>query len=124
VPGYELTQPWLTEEGLPKKGVWATRYYCGDGKQKKGCKAAIRLRKSMLALVFIDEADIFNETDVDYPDRRPALTGKVSYDISFFFVFLLLLLALCVVNSGAGLRSLLLFSGYPFRVSNLAAFWC
>lgn len=51
MPGYELTEPWLTEEGLPSRGLWNVTYYSGEGKGKKGCKAVVKLRKSMLQLV-------------------------------------------------------------------------
>ncbi len=51
MPGYELTEPWLTEEGMPNKGLWNVTYYSGEGKGKKGCKPVVKLRKSMLQLV-------------------------------------------------------------------------
>ncbi|KAJ1440294.1 hypothetical protein B484DRAFT_151531 [Ochromonadaceae sp. CCMP2298] len=35
MPGWELTEPWLTEEGLPKKGVWDVTYYAGEGTNKR-----------------------------------------------------------------------------------------
>ena len=51
MPGYELTEPWLTEEGLPKKGIWDVVYYAGEGKGEKGCKPMPKLRRSLLQLV-------------------------------------------------------------------------
>ena len=51
MPGYELTEPWLTEDGLPKKGVWDVVYYAGEGKLKNGCKPMPKLRRSLLQLV-------------------------------------------------------------------------
>eukprot|EP01038_Epipyxis_sp_PR26KG_P005859 gene5859-8083_t len=50
MPGYELTELWLTEDGLPKKGLWDVRYYAGEGKGLKDCKPAIKMRKAMLNL--------------------------------------------------------------------------
>lgn len=53
MPGYELTEPWLTEEGLPKKGIWDVVYYAGEGKLKLGCKPLPKLRRSLLQLVSV-----------------------------------------------------------------------
>ena len=49
--GYELTELWLTEEGLPRKGIWDVVYYAGEGKGKTGCKPIPKLRRAMLQLV-------------------------------------------------------------------------
>jgi len=76
MPGFELTVPWMTEEGLPHKGLFYVYYYAGEGKGKKGCKPAIRLRKSMLHLVLIDEEEIVNELDRDKHDRQVTLVGE------------------------------------------------
>jgi len=54
MPGYELTEPWLTEEGLPKKGIWDVVYYAGEGKGEKGCKPMPKLRRALLQLVICD----------------------------------------------------------------------
>ena len=51
MPGYELTEPWLTEDGLPRKGIWDVVYYAGEGKGKHGCKPMPKLRRSLLQLV-------------------------------------------------------------------------
>ena len=51
MPGYEPTEPWLTEEGLPKKGIWDVVYYAGEGKGEKGCKPMPKLRRALLQLV-------------------------------------------------------------------------
>jgi hypothetical protein len=53
MPGYELTEPWLTEAGLPTKGVWDVVYYAGEGKGKNGCKPMPKLRRAMLQLVCV-----------------------------------------------------------------------
>ena len=50
--GFELTVPWLTEEGLPQKGIFNVYYFGIDhGKKKTNFQAAVKLRKSMLYLV-------------------------------------------------------------------------
>ena len=51
MPGYEVTEPWLTEEGLPQKGIWDIEYYAGEGKCLNKCKAAVKFRKSLLQMV-------------------------------------------------------------------------
>ncbi len=51
MPGWELTQPWLTEEGMPMRGLVNIYYYSGEGQQKKGCKASVGVRKALLNLV-------------------------------------------------------------------------
>jgi hypothetical protein len=50
MPGYVLTELWMTEDGLPKKGLWNVYYYSGKG-HEKGFKASIKLRKALLQLV-------------------------------------------------------------------------
>ena len=51
MPGYELTEPWLTEAGLPTKGIWDVVYYAGEGSGKNGCKPMPKLRRALLQLV-------------------------------------------------------------------------
>ena len=53
MPGFELTVPWMTEEGLPKNGLLNAYYYGGEGTEKKGCKPNIILRRAMTQLVFL-----------------------------------------------------------------------
>lgn len=53
MPGWELTQPWLTEEGLPIRGILNVTYYSGEGVGKSGCKPYVSFRKSLLNLVCI-----------------------------------------------------------------------
>lgn len=40
MPGYELTEPWMTEEGMPTRGIWNTTYVTEDAS-----KINIKLRK-------------------------------------------------------------------------------
>lgn len=50
--GFELTMPWLTEEGLPQKGLFNVYYFGIDhGKKNKNFQPNVKLRKSMLHLV-------------------------------------------------------------------------
>jgi hypothetical protein len=38
VGGFEVTQPWLTEEGLPTKGFLLLQYFSGNNLGVNGCK--------------------------------------------------------------------------------------
>ena len=55
------TQVWLTEEGLPNRGLLSITYYSGEGKELNGCKPYISFRKALLSLVLIEEDDIVPE---------------------------------------------------------------
>jgi hypothetical protein len=63
MPGYELTELWMTEDGMPKKGIWDCFYYAGEGKDKNGCKPHIKCRKGLMQLVFLDEDEIMTEQE-------------------------------------------------------------
>lgn len=65
MPGFELTENWMSEEGMPRKGVFDCTYYAGEGKCKNGCKPSTKFRKALLQLVLIDEEDVVSETDRD-----------------------------------------------------------
>ncbi len=65
MPGYELTELWMTENGLPKKGFWVTTYFSGGGKNSKGCKPVAKFRKALLQLVLIDEEEVTREKSRD-----------------------------------------------------------
>lgn len=71
MPGWQLTQPWLTEEGMPMRGLLNVTYYSGEGKGKKGCKAYVAFRKALLRLVLINEEEIVSD---DMRTRPPPLT--------------------------------------------------
>lgn len=49
--GYELTELWLTEDGLPNKGLWVATYYSGEGRNKRNCKPVTKFRKALCQLV-------------------------------------------------------------------------
>ena len=61
MPGWELTQGWMTEEGLPARGVLQAEYYSGGGEGLRGCEAKIALRKAFLSLTMIEEQDMCDE---------------------------------------------------------------
>lgn len=55
MPGYELTELWMSEDGMPQRGLWNTVYVTDKG------KANMKLRKSMLYLLHIREEDLVEE---------------------------------------------------------------
>mmetsp|Transcript_26686 Transcript_26686/g.57538 ORF Transcript_26686/g.57538 Transcript_26686/m.57538 type:complete len:262 (+) Transcript_26686:133-918(+) len=61
MPGWELTQPWLTEEGMPARGLLNITYYSGEGMRKRACRPYISFRKALLNLVLIREEEIVAE---------------------------------------------------------------
>eukprot|EP00981_Chlorochromonas_danica_P004264 scaffold859_cov234-Ochromonas_danica.AAC.13 len=77
MPGYELTELWMTEDGLPNKGIWAATYYAGEGKNKGGCKPMVKFRKALLQLVLIDEEDLLpDNAQADDADSLTALNRQ------------------------------------------------
>jgi hypothetical protein len=63
MPGWELTQGWMSESGMPQKGILNLTYYSGGRQELKGCKPAETFRRSLLCLVLVDEREIYsNET--------------------------------------------------------------
>jgi hypothetical protein len=49
--GWEVTQPWMQEDGVLKKGLFVYDYYTGEGKGLNGARADLNWRHSMLKLV-------------------------------------------------------------------------
>ncbi len=76
MPGWELTTPWLTEDGMPCRGVLTLNYYSGAGKGLKGCSPHVPFRKSLLHLVLIEEHEIVEE---GFRDRPPTNLVGDSY---------------------------------------------
>jgi hypothetical protein len=70
MPGYQLTEPWLSDEGMPFRGIWNTVYYT----TKTG--AALRLRKAMLNLTLISEADLVEESNRSNALEDPPTIGE------------------------------------------------
>jgi hypothetical protein len=54
-PGFEITAPWMTEDGLPIKGNLGITFYSGEGVQLEGCLAFPLFRRSLLQFVLSDE---------------------------------------------------------------------
>lgn len=51
IPGWEVSQFWLTEDGMAKKGVFNFTFYSGEGKLLKGCEPHTTMRRAMLSMV-------------------------------------------------------------------------
>lgn len=67
VPGWDVTEPWMTEAGMSAHGYFAFTYYSGEGKNKSGCVPDLFLRKALTAMVLIDENEIVAE-DAGMPE--------------------------------------------------------
>eukprot|EP01038_Epipyxis_sp_PR26KG_P005119 gene5119-7131_t len=78
MPGWELTQPWLTEDGMPKRGLLNITYYSGEGKHLNGCKPYVIFRKSLLNLVLISEDEVVGEDVRNRPPKLP-LSGDLAF---------------------------------------------
>jgi hypothetical protein len=113
MPGWQLTQPWLTEEGMPLRGLVNITYYSGEGKNKNGCKPYVSFRKSLLNLVLINEEEICDE-EVRSKPRPAVLAGDRCFNkhfgktqFSFFVVF-----------------SQILFGDFPFSFMGYISLSC
>ncbi len=51
IPGWELTESWMTADDMPQCGFLYCNYYSGEGKNIKGCASDEPLRKALLHLV-------------------------------------------------------------------------
>ena len=68
IPGWDVTEPWFTEEGLPAHGKFAFTYYSGEGRNKAGCVPNVMLRKALTHMTLIDENEIIDESEM-LPDE-------------------------------------------------------
>lgn len=51
---------WLSEDGLPKKGLLSFEFFAGDGLQLLGCKVDVRTRKLLAPLVLVEQRNYLN----------------------------------------------------------------
>ena len=58
VQGWELTESWMKADAFSTEGFFYVNYYSGEGAGSGGCVADVALRKALLLLVRIDEADL------------------------------------------------------------------
>lgn len=63
---------WLTEEGLPHKGLLSFEFFAGDGLQQYNCKVDVRLRKILSPLVLIPQRDVVGELQ----QKHRQMTGR------------------------------------------------
>ncbi len=68
IPGWDVTEPWMTEDGMSAHGKFAFTYYSGEGKNKYGCVPDLPLRRALCQLVLLDENEIIDEDEV-LPDE-------------------------------------------------------
>eukprot|EP00605_Chrysophyceae_sp_TOSAG23-4_P001328 GSChrysophyteH1.ASY1.ANO1.1445.1 assembled CDS len=83
VPGWELTDGWVKQdgrdEGLPCRGILSCYYYSGEGVKLQGCKPHISLRKALMYLTFLSEHNVRKEEEWSVPvtkDMRKELYEK------------------------------------------------
>lgn len=55
IPGWALTSVWLTDAGLPPRGVLSLTFYTGDGQGNFGCYAHVAMRRALCAMFHVDE---------------------------------------------------------------------
>lgn len=51
IPSWVLTKMWMSEEGMPARGLLDLTYYSGEGARLRGCQPIIPYRKSLLFMV-------------------------------------------------------------------------
>ncbi len=61
MPGWELTQGWMSDEGFADRGVLNLNYFSGGGTYSKDCKPVINFRKSLLYNTLIHEDELYPE---------------------------------------------------------------
>jgi Ca2+-binding EF-hand superfamily protein len=54
-PGFEITAPWATLDGLPTKGNLGLTFYSGGGEEKDGCKPNKAVRRALMQMLLVDE---------------------------------------------------------------------
>ena len=67
IGGFVVTEPWMTEEGMPDKGILTLTYYSGEGEGKKGCSPHAQTRRALLALTLVSESDYLCGEDAVAP---------------------------------------------------------
>lgn len=77
-PGWDVTESWMTDDGLYTHGYFGFTYYSGEGRNKFGCIPNMVLRRALLQLALIDENEVLDE-DEDVPDEYMN-TGASHYE--------------------------------------------
>lgn len=67
IPGWELPVTWLSEEGMPTKGILSLVYYSGGGLRLQGCNPTIKLREAALSLTLIHPSFVVFEKQCSTP---------------------------------------------------------
>jgi hypothetical protein len=60
-PGWDVTEPWMTESGMYTHGYFGFTYYSGEGRNKFGCIPDIPLRKALTPITLVNENEIIDE---------------------------------------------------------------
>lgn len=88
MPGWELTQSWLTDDGLPCRGIISIEYYSGGCKLLRGCRPYVNFRKSLLNLFLLREDEICEEGFRDRPPPASEGVPVMIQDQSRWFTYL------------------------------------
>lgn len=64
IPGWDVTEGWMTEAGLAAHGKFAFTYYSGEGRNRSGCFPDVTLRKALCHFTLIDENEIIDENGI------------------------------------------------------------
>jgi hypothetical protein len=61
MPGWELTQTWMADEGMPDRGLLGLIYFSGNGSRQKECCPVVPQRKALLHLTLIEEEQMLED---------------------------------------------------------------
>lgn len=63
VPGWDLNRTWLSEDGLPKKGLLSFEMFAGNGLRLQGCCVDLKLRQTLSALSLVAQRNYVAEIE-------------------------------------------------------------
>lgn len=64
-PGWQLTDVWLTPDGMPKKGLLSFEFFAGDALNMFGCLLNRKLRGLLSALTLVDHRNLAVEYELN-----------------------------------------------------------
>ena len=63
IPGWECTAAWMTDIGMPGRGVLQLTYCSGDGTKKDGFDTCLDLRKALTYMTRVHESDLVTDEE-------------------------------------------------------------
>ena len=79
MPGFTLSESWMSDAGVPYRGIWHVYYYSGEGKKKRGCAPLVQFRKALLTLYLLYENEVKTEKDRDRIDVHRGYMNSNEY---------------------------------------------